>query len=255
MDECFSTAHARRCGRRSRSICDETGSRTRLSEGRRARDGLSRRRVGCHRPGALRGASRPLRRLPELPGADAHDGPPDRPRRATASGWVGGATVRGIPELAHRLIAYKFLATGMVGPFTGFIWRPDIWVDAEEAAPCRRGIHACRPKHLPIWLDSELWEIELEGEIIEGERKLVAARGRLTRRIGEWTPDLAREFGRFCARRTRRRVGFLPFLSGFVADVDRFVAQNRIAIAGFAAARAAELCDGAAAYESERRAQ
>ena len=92
-------------------------------------------------------------------------------------------------------------------------------------------------------------------EVIEGERKLVAQRGRLTHRIERWSPDLAREFGRFCARRTRERVGFLPFLSGFVADVDRFVAQNRIAIAGFAAARAAELRDGAAAYESERRAQ
>jgi hypothetical protein len=153
------------------------------------------------------------------------------------------------------LIAYKFLATGAVGPFTGFRWQPDVWVEAHEAAPCRSGVHACRPKHLPMWLDSELWEIELDGEVIEGERKLVAQRGRLTHRIERWSPDLAREFGRFCARRTRERVGFLPILSGFVADVDRFVAQNRIAIAGFAAARAAELRDGAAAYESERRAQ
>jgi hypothetical protein len=47
----------------------------------------------------------------------------------------------------------------------------------------------------------------------------------------------------------------LPYLSGFVRDVDRFVAQNRIAIAGFAAARAAELRDGPAAYDSERAVQ
>jgi hypothetical protein len=153
------------------------------------------------------------------------------------------------------LIAYKFLATGAIGPFTGFRWQPDVWVEADEATPCRSGVHACRPKHLPLWLDSELWEVELDGEVIEGERKLVAQRGRLTHRIERWSPDLAREFGHFCARRTRERVGFLPVLSGFVADVDRFVAQNRIAIAGFAAARAAELRDGAAAYESERRAQ
>jgi hypothetical protein len=139
------------------------------------------------------------------------------------------------------LIAYKFLATGAIGPFTGFRWQPDVWVEADEATPCRSGVHACRPKHLPLWLDSELWEVELDGEVIEGERKLVAQRGRLTHRIERWSPDLAREFGHFCARRTRERVGF--------------VAQNRIAIAGFAAARAAELRDGAAAYESERRAQ
>ena len=41
-------------------------------------------------------------------------------------------------------------------------------------------------------------------------------------------------------------------LAVFVDDVDRFVAADRIPIAGFAAARAAELRDGPAAYEEER---
>jgi hypothetical protein len=153
------------------------------------------------------------------------------------------------------LIAYKFLAAGGTGRFTGFRWEAGRWVDAEAADPCRAGIHACRAGDLPIWLDDELWEIELDGEVIAGERKVVATRGRLNGRIEGWTPDVAREFGRFCARRTRKRVGSVPFLSGFVADVDRFVSQNRIAIAGFAAARAAELRDGALAYEAERLAQ
>jgi hypothetical protein len=153
------------------------------------------------------------------------------------------------------LIAYKFLRAGGIGRFTGFRWTADRWTEAEAADPCRAGIHACRVRDLPIWLDDELWEIELGGEVVHGHRKIVAARGRLTNRIERWTPDLAREFGRYCAKRTRERVGFLPFLSGFVADVDRFVAQNRIAIAGFAAARAAELRDGPAAYEAERSAQ
>jgi hypothetical protein len=153
------------------------------------------------------------------------------------------------------VIAYKFLRTGAVAPFTGFPWQPGVWVEAAEAAACRHGIHACLPRHLPMWLDTELWEIELAGNVVEGERKVVAARGRLTRPIEQWTPRLARDFGRFCARRTRERVGYLPLLSGFVVDVDRFVAQGRIAIAGFAAARAAELRDGAAAYEAERLAQ
>jgi hypothetical protein len=153
------------------------------------------------------------------------------------------------------LIAYKFLARGSVGPFSGFQWRAETWVEAEEAETCRGGIHACRVRDLPIWLAEELWEIDLGGELSIGERKVVATRGRLTQRIDAWTPELALEFGRFCSERTRARVGFLPFLSGFVADVNRFVAQNRIAIAGFAAARAAELRDGAAAYDAERLAQ
>ncbi len=153
------------------------------------------------------------------------------------------------------VIAYKFLDEGGVGPFTGFRWPVAEWVDAAGVDPCREGIHACRVQDLPLWLGRELWEIDLEGEVVEQERKLVAPRGRLARRIDAWNDDVAYEFGRFCARRTRERVGFLPVLSGYVADVDRFVAQRRIPIAGFAAARAAERRDGPAAYEQERRVQ
>jgi hypothetical protein len=153
------------------------------------------------------------------------------------------------------LIAYKFLGAGRVGRFTGFRWEHETWVDAAMADVCRTGIHACRVRDLPIWLDDELWEIELDGEVVEAERKVAATRGRLTKRIEPWTPELGHEFGRFCMRRTRERVGFVPVLSGFVSDLERFVGQNRIAIAGFAAARAAELRDGPTAYDTERGAQ
>lgn len=153
------------------------------------------------------------------------------------------------------MIAYKFLANGRVAPFTRYEWPVDEWVEAGAVDPCRRGIHACRTRDLPIWLDDELWEIELAGDVVEQERKVVAQRGRLTRPVEGWTPDAALAFARFCARRTRQRVGFLPVLSGFVGDVDRFVAQRRIGIAGFAAARAAELRDGPAAYDAERLVQ
>jgi hypothetical protein len=153
------------------------------------------------------------------------------------------------------LIAYKFLGAGALGRFSGFQWQPNVWVEVEDPQPCRQGVHACHPRHLPIWLDAELWQIELDGDILEGERKLVGERGRLTRRIEQWTPELAHEFGRFCARRTRERVGFLPHLAGFVADADRFVSQGRIPLAAFAAARSAELRDGPAGYEVERQVQ
>jgi hypothetical protein len=153
------------------------------------------------------------------------------------------------------VIAYKFLDDGAVGPFTGFRWSVGEWVNAAGVDPCLEGIHACRVRDLPVWLGRELWEIELDGDVVEQERKLVAPRGRLTRRIEAWNDDVAYDFGRFCARRTRERVGFLPVLSGYVGDVDRFVAERRIAIAGFAAARAAERRDGPAAYEEERRVQ
>ena len=153
------------------------------------------------------------------------------------------------------MIAYKFLDDGAVGPFTGFRWPVGEWVDAGGVEPCLQGIHACRLRDLPVWLGHEPWEIELDRGPVQQLRKVVASRGRLTRRIDAWNARAAREFGRFCARRTRERVGYVPVLAGFVADVERFVAADRIAIAGFAAARAAELRDGPAAYEQERLAQ
>jgi hypothetical protein len=150
------------------------------------------------------------------------------------------------------MIACKFLDRGRVAPFTGFRWPVDEWVHAEHVDPCRGGIHACRVRHLPIWMGAELWQIELEGEVVEQDRKLVAAGGRLVQRVPGWNEELLASFGRFCAERTRKRVGYLPALSGFVADIDRFLSQGRVPIAGFAAARAAELRDGPAAYERER---
>jgi hypothetical protein len=153
------------------------------------------------------------------------------------------------------VIAYKFLDDGAVGPFTGFRWPVEEWVEADGVDLCSEGIHACRVRDLPVWLGRELWEIELEGDVVQQELKLVAPRGRLMRRIDEWDDEVAHEFGRFCAQRTRERVGFLPVLSAYVGDVERFVAQRRIPIAGFAAARAAERCDGPAAYAEERGAQ
>jgi hypothetical protein len=153
------------------------------------------------------------------------------------------------------VIAYKFLDPGGIAPFTGFGWPVGEWVDSSGADPCRCGIHACRVRDLPIWLGAELWEIELDGDVIEEERKLVAPRGRLNRPVEEWNDDLAAAFGRFCAKRTRERVGFLPLLSGYVGDVAHFVSDRRFPIAGFAAARAAELRDGPAGYERERLVQ
>jgi hypothetical protein len=151
--------------------------------------------------------------------------------------------------------AYKFLEPDGRAPFTGFHWPVGEWVVAETLAPCSAGIHACRARDLPIWLGPELWEIELDGEIRELPRKLVARRGRLVRRLEGWSPGLLDGFATFCLDRTRRRVGSVPVLSGLVGDVARFRSERRIAIAGFAAARAAELRDGPRAYEEERAVQ
>ena len=153
------------------------------------------------------------------------------------------------------MIAFKFLNEDGTAPFTGFPWPVGEWVDAGRVEPCRAGIHGLRAHDLPYWLGAQLWEIELEGEITEQERKVVALRGRLTRRREEWTPELLDEFAADCLARARRRFGSVPTLSGFVADIGRFRALRRTGLAAFAAARAAELAGGPRAYERERRRQ
>ena len=74
-----------------------------------------------------------------------------------------------------------------------------------DTDPCRRGIHACRPRDLPWWLADELWEIELDGEIRRDEHKLVALAGRLRGRIDGWTAACAQEYAAACAWRARDR--------------------------------------------------
>jgi hypothetical protein len=150
------------------------------------------------------------------------------------------------------VIAHKFLDAGGRAPFTGFRWPVGEWVDAGAVRPCRSGVHALRPRDLPFWLAAQLWEIELDGDVITEGRKLVARRGRLLRRRDDWTPQLANAFIGDCLERTRSTFGSVPGLSAFVFDIDRFRAQERFPLAAFAAAHAAELSGGPRAYERER---
>ena len=89
--------------------------------------------------------------------------------------------------------AYKFLTGGATGRFSDFRWPVPTddglgdWVEAGEALEdCRTGVHACTPRQLLDWIDDELWEIELDGEIVEGDAMIVAQRGRLLGRIDAW---------------------------------------------------------------------
>jgi hypothetical protein len=154
--------------------------------------------------------------------------------------------------VASRVIAYKFLADGAVGPFTRFRWPVGDWVESESIEPCRAGVHACRARDLPFWLGRELWEIELDGEIVERERKVIARRGRLVRRREEWTRGLLDEFVADLQARARRRFGSVPVVSGYLEDIERFRSAGRFGLAAFAAARAAERYGGPREYERER---
>jgi hypothetical protein len=153
------------------------------------------------------------------------------------------------------VIAYKVLEPGRIAPFTGVSWPEGEWLEAETVEPCRSGIHACRVADLPYWLGPQLWEIELEGEVVEQTHKLAAPRGRLLRRVPDWNVELLRAFTVSCRNQTRLRVGSIPVLSGYVGDIDRFRQRDRHGLAAFASARAAEIVGGPSAYERERARQ
>ena len=103
------------------------------------------------------------------------------------------------------MIAYKFLRAGRIGPFSAFAWpEPGVRVRAGAATDqCRRGIHACRTRDLPWWLEEELWEIELDGEPQIDEHKIVAPAGALRSQILGWTAACAQQYGEACAWRAR----------------------------------------------------
>ena len=105
------------------------------------------------------------------------------------------------------MIAYKFLRSGRIGPFSAFRWpEPGVWVRAPRGlVACTRGIHACRPSDLPWWLADELWEIELNGPVQPDEHKIIAPAGRLRSQIEAWSPACAQDYADACARRAQDR--------------------------------------------------
>src|SRR6185503_316119 len=89
--------------------------------------------------------------------------------------------------------------------FTGFAWPlPDSeqgqWVHA-DVDPCRSGIHACRAADLPYWAGRNLYEVELDGVIVEQPTKVVAERARLVRRVEAWEAGVRDAYTRMCADR------------------------------------------------------
>jgi hypothetical protein len=156
------------------------------------------------------------------------------------------------------VIAYKFLRPDGTSVFTRFRWPlpaaagPAPWVDA-AIDPCRSGIHACRRADLPLWLGRALYEIELDGEVVEETTKVVAPRGRLLRRIDAWDEPTRDEYTRMCADRAHQ-LARGEGLAEWDALVESSVPEGP-ALLGFMAARIAEEIAGAEAYHAERRRQ
>jgi hypothetical protein len=154
------------------------------------------------------------------------------------------------------MIAYKFLGADGTSVFTGFRWtlpddRPGTWVEA-GIQPCRSGVHACRITDLPYWVGPMLYEIELDGKIVPCGSKLVAARGRLLRRVHAWDDALRDAYTRMCADRAHAlALSVSPPLEQWDALIEPWVPQGPATL-GFCAARIAEEISGPVACHAER---
>lgn len=93
------------------------------------------------------------------------------------------------------MLAYKFLRSGAVAPFSGHRWAGAGWI---------AGVSACEPRHLTLWICEELWAVELDGPIERRAHKLRAAHGRLLWRVESWSARTAKSFAADCAWRAAR---------------------------------------------------
>jgi hypothetical protein len=156
------------------------------------------------------------------------------------------------------VIAYKFLASDGSTAFSAFRWplpdgEPGAWVEA-PVEPCRSGVHACRRGDLPYWAGQTLYEIELDGPVVEETTKIVGGRGRLLRRVIAWEDGVAVAYTRWCADRAHEIARTDARLAPWAVDIESSVADGP-ALLGFMAAAIAEEWGGVAAYHAERARQ
>jgi hypothetical protein len=150
------------------------------------------------------------------------------------------------------MLAYKVLRDGR-SEFTGSRWplpgadQPGAWVQATGSIGlCVNGIHASTPEQLPHWLGTELWEIELGGEILEDEAALIASQGRLLRRVDAWDEAMRGRFAEMCLARARELADGYPAGAGLVTKVEHTLSWAGAAPAGYFTALLAGERDSAA---------
>jgi hypothetical protein len=119
--------------------------------------------------------------------------------------------------------AFKFLDADQRAPFTGTYWAAGEWVETAGAHPCREGVHGCHAADLSYWLADSLWEIELDGDVVETRHKVVGSRGRLARRIEDY-PDAVRDLAEVGAWRARDHAAAALLAAGEQQLADRFAA-------------------------------
>jgi hypothetical protein len=145
--------------------------------------------------------------------------------------------------------AYTFTRSGARCPFTDRRWpRDGGWLADARATSV---------EHLPVWIATELWQVELAGRISTPAHQTVGERGRLLERVDAWNEAAAEEFVADCRRTTlrhaARRPGDLRLTP--LADDARACTPAAANLAGWLAARAARVLDGEDGRAGERARQ
>lgn len=136
--------------------------------------------------------------------------------------------------------AYKVLREGR-SEFTGSLWplpsgeQPGEWVRVTGPLElCVRGIHACTADQLPQWLGSEIWEVELGGEIVPEGPAVLASQARLRHRLEQWDADAQSRFALDCAARAREVIGGYPAGEElFTGKIEPFSKRGMAAAVGY----------------------
>ena len=79
--------------------------------------------------------------------------------------------------------------------------RPGKWMPAVEPVPCRSGYHIVAANQILGWSGTDLWRVEVRGELVDHGDKWVAESARLVSRVEGWTPGNVALFGVVCAAR------------------------------------------------------
>jgi hypothetical protein len=132
--------------------------------------------------------------------------------------------------------AYAFLGPERVCLLSGKTRPVGEWID---------DLRTTDLEELPVWVGTELWEVEQGSE----------GSARLVRRVAAWDEGARQAYADFCAARLRALAERAPEVAEYVPDIERRARIPDAPMTGFIAARAAEVAGGPRAYDAERRAQ
>ena len=104
---------------------------------------------------------------------------------------------------------YKFLTVDNKGKYSKYDFtkylphggKPGKWLrKIDSPILCNSGYHCFTPEHIFEWAESQLFEVEIRGDRVQGDNKIAAQQMRFIRKIDVWNDKTIRLFACYCAR-------------------------------------------------------